>query len=303
MQLDPAAWRNLEITQTLRAKEKRGSLLWVLDHTKTAMGGRLLHSWLEKPLLNPAAIQKRLNAVEELTQQTVRREELILALRPVTDFERLMARIVTGSANCRDLVALAGGCRALPEVLQQLEGVNAALLQQLAQALDPLTDLCQRIDRAIVDDPPFSLREGGMIRPGYSEEVDQLRDIMSGGTGTLTAIEAREKEKTGIRNLRVGYNRVFGYYIEVSKGLYRSGPGDVYPQADPGQLRALHHPGAQGAGKYDSLPPRTASCALEYKIFTELRQYLADQAARVQADSARRWPQLDVAQCALPRWQ
>ena len=193
MQLDPAAWRNLEITQTLRAKEKRGSLLWVLDHTKTAMGGRLLHSWLEKPLLNPAAIQKRLNAVEELTQQTVRREELILALRPVTDFERLMARIVTGSANCRDLVALAGGCRALPEVLQQLEGVNAALLQQLAQALDPLTDLCQRIDRAIVDDPPFSLREGGMIRPGYSEEVDQLRDIMSGGTGTLTAIEAREQ--------------------------------------------------------------------------------------------------------------
>ena len=160
----------------------------------------------EKPLLNPAAIQKRLNAVEELTQQTVRREELILALRPVTDFERLMARIVTGSANCRDLVALAGGCRALPEVLQQLEGVNATLLLQLAPALDPLTDLCQRIDRAIVDDPPFSLREGGMIRPGYSEEVDQLRDIMSGGTGTLTAIEAREKEKTGIRNRRVGYN-------------------------------------------------------------------------------------------------
>ena len=295
MQLDPAAWRNLEITQTLRAKEKRGSLLWVLDHTKTAMGGRLLHSWLEKPLLNPAAIQKRLNAVEELTQQTVRREELILALRPVTDFERLMARIVTGSANCRDLVALAGGCRALPEVLQQLEGVNAALLQQLAQALDPLTDLCQRIDRAIVDDPPFSLREGGMIRPGYSEEVDQLRDIMSGGTGTLTAIEAREKEKTGIRNLRVGYNRVFGYYIEVSKGQTDLVP-ETYIRKQTlvnceryitQELKDLEN---------TILSAKDRICALEYNIFTELRQYLADQAARVQA-TAQAVAQLDVLSC------
>ena len=295
MQLDPAAWRNLEITQTLRAKEKRGSLLWVLDHTKTAMGGRLLHSWLEKPLLNPAAIQKRLNAVEELTQQTVRREELILALRPVTDFERLMARIVTGSANCRDLVALAGGCRALPEVLQQLEGVNAALLQQLAQALDPLTDLCQRIDRAIVDDPPFSLREGGMIRPGYSEEVDQLRDIMSGGTGTLTAIEAREKEKTGIRNLRVGYNRVFGYYIEVSKGQTDLVP-ETYIRKQTlvnceryitQELKDLEN---------TILSAKDRICALEYSIFTELRQYLADQAARVQA-TAQAVAQLDVLSC------
>ena len=295
MQLDPAAWRNLEITQTLRAKEKRGSLLWVLDHTKTAMGGRLLHSWLEKPLLNPAAIQKRLNAVEELTQQTVRREELILALRPVTDFERLMARIVTGSANCRDLVALAGGCRALPEVLQQLEGVNATLLQQLAQALDPLTDLCQRIDRAIVDDPPFSLREGGMIRPGYSEEVDQLRDIMSGGTGTLTAIEAREKEKTGIRNLRVGYNRVFGYYIEVSKGQTDLVP-ETYIRKQTlvnceryitQELKDLEN---------TILSAKDRICALEYSIFTELRQYLADQAARVQA-TAQAVAQLDVLSC------
>ena len=295
MQLDPAAWRNLEITQTLRAKEKRGSLLWVLDHTKTAMGGRLLHSWLEKPLLNPAAIQKRLNAVEELIQQTVRREELILALRPVTDFERLMARIVTGSANCRDLVALAGGCRALPEVLQQLEGVNAALLQQLAQALDPLTDLCQRIDRAIVDDPPFSLREGGMIRPGYSEEVDQLRDIMSGGTGTLTAIEAREKEKTGIRNLRVGYNRVFGYYIEVSKGQTDLVP-ETYIRKQTlvnceryitQELKDLEN---------TILSAKDRICALEYNIFTELRQYLADQAARVQA-TAQAVAQLDVLSC------
>ena len=170
----------------------------------------------------------------------------------------------------------------LPERQQQLEGVNATLLQQLAQALDPLTDLCQRIDRAIVDDPPFSLREGGMIRPGYSEEVDQLRDIMSGGTGTLTAIEAREKEKTGIRNLRVGYNRVFGYYIEVSKGQTDLVP-ETYIRKQTlvnceryitQELKDLEN---------TILSAKDRICALEYSIFTELRQYLADQASRVKS--------------------
>lgn len=295
MQLDPAAWRNLEITQTLRAKEKRGSLLWVLDHTKTAMGGRMLHSWLEKPLLNPGTIQKRLNAVEELTQQTIEREELILNLRSVTDLERLMARIVTGAANCRDLVALAGGCRILPQLLQQLEALHAPLLQTLAQSMDPLCDICQLIDRAIVDEPPFSLREGGMIRPGYSEKIDQLRDIMSGGTGTLSAIEAREKERTGIRNLRVGYNRVFGYYIEVSKGQTELVPGDyIRKQTLVNGERYI----TQELKELENtiLTARDQICALEYDIFTQLRQHLAEQAARVQA-TAQAVAQVDVLAC------
>ena len=217
MQLDLAARRNLELTETMRGKEKRGSLLWVLDKTKTAMGGRLLRAWMERPLLSPAQIMRRLTAVEELVKKTIDREELLLSLREITDFERAMTRIMTGTASCRDLAALAQGASTLPEIKQRLSGMRAPSLQSIYEQLDTLADLKEQIDRTIVDDPPFLLREGGLIRDGANKELDELRAVQSGGKGMLTQIEAREKETTGIRNLRVGYNRVFGYYIEVAK--------------------------------------------------------------------------------------
>ena len=218
MELDLSARRNLELTETMRAGEKRGSLLWVLDHTKTAMGSRMLRSWLEKPLLSPKRINARLDAVEELTKNSIGRDELVHMLQDVSDYERVTARIVTGAANCRDLVSLGNGCEPLPELRAAIGGLHASLFGVLLDELDDLSDLRDEIRNAIVDEPPFSVREGGMIRDGYSEELDQLRDIVSGGKGTLARIEAEEREKTGIKTLRVGYNRVFGYYIEVSKG-------------------------------------------------------------------------------------
>ena len=225
MELDLDARRNLELTESMRSKEKKGSLLWVLDKTQTAMGGRMIRSWLEKPLLDPAEIGRRHSAVEELVASPISRGELIEALKDVTDFERVMARIVTGTVNCRDLLGLARGLRALPEVKSQLEHMEAPMLRKLADAIDPLTDCADYIENTIVDDPPLAVREGGIIRKGANAEADKLRDIMEGGTGTIAAIEAAEKEATGIRTLKVGYNRVFGYYIEVSKSFMDQVPG------------------------------------------------------------------------------
>ena len=207
IELDLDARRNLELTESMRAKEKKGTLLWVLDKTQTAMGGRMIRSWLEKPLLDPAEIGRRHSAVEELVGDPIGRGELTNALKDVTDFERVMARVVTGTVNCRDLLGLARGLRALPEVKAQLAQADAPLLKKLAKSIDPLTDCADYIENTIVDDPPLTIREGGIIRKGASEEADRLRDIMEGGTGTIAAIEAAEKEATGIRTLKVGYNR------------------------------------------------------------------------------------------------
>ncbi len=280
MELDLTARRNLELTETMRAKEKRGSLLGVLDRTKTAMGARMLRSWLEKPLLQPAAIERRLAAVAELVEKTVSREELILMLKEVSDLERSMGRIVTGTANCRDLVSLAAGCTRLPELRQAISQLEAPLWQELSAMLDPLEDLKALIDRAIVDEPPFTVREGGMIRPGYHEEVDRLHEIMSGGKGMLTGIETAEKEKTGIRNLRIGYNRVFGYYIEVSKSFVDQVP-DTYIRKQT--LANCERYITQELKELENtiLTAKDRIVALEFQLFSELRQSIANQSARV----------------------
>ncbi len=285
MDLDLTARRNLELTQTMRAGEKRGSLLWVLDKTKTAMGSRLLRSWLEKPLLNPQQINKRLEAVAELVDNTVAREELILRLREVSDLERVMARIVTAACNCRDFRQLSNGAAPLPEIKASLSLRQSSLWQILYEQLDDLQDLKAEIDRTIVDDPPFTVREGGMIRHGCSEELDRLHRIMSGGKGTLTEIEAKEKEKTGIKNLRVGYNRVFGYYIEVAKGQVSLVP-DTYirKQTLANGERYITQELKELEDTILNAKDRIAS--LEYEIFSSLRQRLADQAQRVQATAA-----------------
>ena len=206
MELDLTARRNLELTETLRSKEKKGSLLWVLDKTKTAMGHRLIRTWLERPLLSPVQINRRLGAVGELVDDSIGREEIILCLKEVTDLERLIGRIVYGTAGGRDLVALAKGLEKLPDLQGLLAGYSSSLLTSLRQELDGLPDLCQTIFSALVDEPPFSVREGGLIRTGWNADVDHLRDLMTNGKDMVAAIEAREKERTGIKSLKVRFN-------------------------------------------------------------------------------------------------
>ena len=281
MELDLDARRNLELTETMRSKEKKGTLLWVLDKTHTAMGGRLLRSWLEKPLLDPVEITRRHAAVEDLVDNVILRGELEEALREVTDLERVMTRIVTGTVNCRDLLGLARGFRALPEVKRQLQGCGAPLLQRLEQAIDPLADCADLIESTIVDDPPLTVREGGIIRKGADAEADRLRDIMEGGSGTIAAIEASEREKTGIRTLKVGFNRVFGYYIEVSKSFMDQVP-ETYIRKQT--LANCERYITQELKELENqvLTAKDRLTALEYQIFTRLREHLAQQAARVQ---------------------
>ena len=281
MELDLDARRNLELTETMRSKEKKGTLLWVLDKTHTAMGGRMLRSWLEKPLLDPVEITRRHGAVEDLVDSVIIRGELEQALRDVTDLERVQTRIVTGTVNCRDLLGLARGFRALPEVKRQLQKCESPLLRKLEQAIDPLTDCADLIENTIVDEPPLTVREGGIIRKGANAEADRLRDIMEGGSGTIAAIEASEREKTGIRTLKVGFNRVFGYYIEVSKSFMDQVPANyVRKQTLANCERYI----TQELKELENqvLTAKDRLTALEYQIFTQLREHLAQQAARVQ---------------------
>ena len=285
MELDMDARRNLELTETLRSKDKKGTLLWVLDKTHTAMGGRMLRSWLEKPLLDPAEIIRRHGAVEELVGNVIIRGELEEALKDVTDLERVTTRIVTGTVNCRDLLGLARGFRALPQVKAQLSKCDSPLLQKLEQAMDSLTDCADLIENTIVDEPPLTIREGGIIRKGADEEADRLRDIMEGGGGAIAAIEASEREKTGIRTLKVGFNRVFGYYIEVSKSFMNQVP-DSYIRKQT--LANCERYITQELKELENqvLTAKDRLTALEYQIFIRLREHLAQQAARVQQTAA-----------------
>ena len=285
MELDLDARRNLELTQTMRSKEKKGTLLWVLDRTRTAMGGRMIRSWLEKPLLDPVEITRRHAAVEELVDNILIRGELEAALSDVTDLERVMTRIVTGTVNCRDLLGLARGLRALPAVKAQLSKTESPLLRKLEASIESLSDCADLIENTIVEEPPLTVREGGIIRKGADPEADRLRDIMEGGSGTIAAIEASEREKTGIRTLKVGFNRVFGYYIEVSKSFMDQVPAHyVRKQTLANCERYI----TQELKELENqvLTAKDRLTALEYQIFTRLREHLAAQAARVQLSAA-----------------
>ena len=285
MLLDSSTRRNLELTETLRGKEKKGSLLWVLDKTRTAMGARLLRSWLERPLLSVSAIARRNDAVAALVKHTVQREELILALTGIGDMERLMGRIVYGSAGGRDMVSLKNAMDHLPAIRQQLAAFEGGHLRELGARLDPLEDLAEVIGKTLQDDPPFSVREGEFIRDGFDPEVDRLRGILHGGKGIIASMEAAEKEKTGIRTLKIGYNKVFGYYIEVSNSFKELVPetyirkqtlvnGERYITQE---LKDLEH---------DILSASDRDAALEYELFTRLRQTLCDAVTRVQGAAA-----------------
>ena len=280
MELDLAARRNLELTETLRSKEKKGSLLWVLDKTKTPMGGRMLRSWLERPLLSVTAITRRSGAVGQLVDHTMTREELALALTGIGDMERLVGRIVYGTAGGRDVVSLKNAMARLPHVKELLSAFDRGRLGELAQ-LDPLEDLTDLIGCTLCDDPPFSVREGEFIRDGFDPEVDRLRGILHGGKSFLAQMEAEEKEKTGIRTLKIGYNKVFGYYIEVSNS-FRDQVPDHYIRKQTlvngeryitQELKDLEH---------DVLTAKDRDAALEYELFSSLRAKLAASVTRVQ---------------------
>ena len=224
--LDYTAVRNLELCETMRSKSKKGSLLWVLDKTKTAMGKRMLRSWIEQPLLSFLDINERLNATEELVDNTVMRGELMEYMNGIRDLERLLTRVVYKTANAKDLNTIADTCERLPYIKAALGGANSKLLVRLHDSLDVMDDVCTLVRSAIVDEPPAIVREGGMFRQGFNEELDQLIYIIKNGTGVVSEIETREKERTGIKNLRVRFNRVFGYYIEVTNSFKELVPED-----------------------------------------------------------------------------
>lgn len=292
MKLDLNARRNLELLETMRNKEKRGSLLWVLDKTKTAMGKRLIRSWIEQPLLSPARISRRLNAVEELCKDAIFRGTLSEELEGIHDLERLMSRIVYGSANGRELRSLASAAEKLPRIKKMLSDVHSDMLCDICREIDPLEDIQALIDRAIVEEPPFSIREGGMIKPGFNEELDSLKNDMTNGHGILAQIEAQEKEKNKIPKLKVGYNRVFGYYIEIPNAYKDMAPDQyIRKQTLTNCERFITPELKELEGRI--LGAHDKSVQLEYHLFDEVRSTVAAQIDRVQK-TAEAIAKLDV---------
>ena len=285
MELDLTARRNLELTETLRGKEKKGSLLWVLDKTKTPMGGRCIRSWLERPLLSVTAISRRNSAVAALVDNLIVREELIAAMTGLGDMERLIGRIVYGTAGGRDMASLRAAIEKLPAVREQIAQLNDRRLGELTEELDTLDDIGARIAETICDEPPFSVREGGFIRDGYHEEVDRLRHILKGGKGIMAEMEAREKERTGIRTLKIGYNKVFGYYIEVSNSFKEMVPETyIRKQTLVNGERFITQELKELENQILTASDRVV--ALEYELFTQLKEEISAQAQRIQKTAA-----------------
>ena len=296
MELDWTTRRNLELTESLRSGEKRGSLLWVLDKTKTPMGGRMLRAWIERPLLSAVAIKRRLTAVQELFSDNVARGELMLALRNISDMQRLVGRTVYGTAGGRDLRSLANCAAVLPELCRLLDGFESMEIKDI-RAMDVLEDIRFDIDRAICDDPPFSVREGGILRPGYSEELDRLRNIRDNGAQMVRELEERERQRTGIKKLKVGYNRVFGYYIDIPKSAGTENVPEDYIRKQT--LVSNERYFTQELKELEStlLTSRDRINELEFKFFDELRRSVADRVDRIKA-SAEAVARLDVL-CSL----
>lgn len=281
MNLDYNTQRNLELTATMLNKEKRGSLLWVLDKTKSAMGKRLIRSWLEHPLLNVSAINNRQSAVEELVNNNMLRLDIMDALSGIFDIERLMTRIVYGSANGRELRSLAAALQKLPQLSELVADCSAKYLKKVYKEIDLLEDIYNLIDSAIVEEPPFSVREGGMIKKGYNPDLDILLTDMNDSKGILARIEAEQREKTGIPKLRVGYNKVFGYYIEVTNS-YKDLVPETYirKQTLTNCERYITQDLKNIEGRI--LGAKDRSVAMEYTLFDEVRKTVANNLERIQ---------------------
>ena len=281
MRLDYNTQRNLELTQTMLSKTKRGSLLWVIDKTKTAMGKRLIRSWLDHPLMNISKINNRQSAVEELVNDTVLRLELTATLSGIYDIERIMTKIVYGSANARDLRSLCSAITDLPQISDLISGCQSSYMRMIYKDLDLLDDIHSLIDSAIVDDPPFSVREGGMIREGYNEELDIVNSDMNNSKDILSQIEAHEREKTGIPKLKIGYNRVYGYFLEVTN-FYKNLVPDTYirKQTLTGSERYITPDLKDLESRI--LGAKDRAIAMEYTLFETIRTTVSDNLERIQ---------------------
>lgn len=292
MVLDSSTRRNLELVETLREKQKRGSLLWVLDKTKTAMGARMLRKYVEQPLIEKDAIIKRLDAVEELKNNAISREEIREYLGPVYDLERLVGKITYHSANPRDLIAFQSSLSMLPPIKYILEEMQSEFLEEVYEEMDTLEELCSLVGEAITEEPPLAMKEGGIIKEGYNEEVDRLRKAKSDGKTWLADLESKEREKTGIKNLKIRFNKVFGYYLEVTNSFKNLVP-DYYTRkqtlanAERYIIPELKELEDTILGAEDKL------CALEYELYCEVRDRIADELLRIQA-TAKAIAKLDV---------
>ena len=292
MVIDSSSRRNLELVETLREKQKRGSLLWVLDKTKTAMGARMLRSFVEQPLIDADAINERLDAVTELNMQAMLREEIREYLNPVYDLERLVSRISYRSANPRDLLAFKMSLEMIPHIKNLLANFTSPLLVRINEQMDGLEDLYRLLEASITEDPPLAVKEGGIIREGYNEQVDTYRNSKTQGKSWLAQLEAEEKEKTGIRNLKIKYNKVFGYYLEVTNSFKNLVPEyytrkQTLTNAERYITPKLKELEDMILGAEDKL------FALEYDLFCQVREELAAQIPRIQ-ETAKAIAQLDV---------
>ena len=292
MIIDSATNRNLELIETLREKQKKGSLLWVLDKTKTAMGARLMRNWIEQPLIEKKKITARQDAVEELYNDMITREEIREYLNAVYDLERLVTRISYRTANPRDLIAFKTSLGMIPPVKQLLSQAKSAELKEIDERMDCLEDIYDLIEKSIQDEPPIMIREGGMIKEGYNEDVDKFRLSRTEGKTWLAELEAREKEKTGIKNLRVRYNKVFGYYLEVTNSYKELVPADWTRKQTLANAERYITPELKELedmilGAEDKL------AALEYDLYCEVRDSIGEQVVRIQ-ETAKAIAHLDV---------
>jgi DNA mismatch repair protein MutS len=280
MAIDAASRRNLEITETLREKARKGSLLWVLDRTQTSMGGRLLRKWIEQPLIDVEAIRERHGAVAELKEKFMLRSELRELLSGVYDIERLTAKAVLGSMNARDMVSLRQSLSQIPYIKSLLSGCESSLSGKIYEGLDELAEICQLITEAIDDDPPILITGGGIIKAGFNGEVDKCRYVAQNGKDWLTELEQKERELTGIKNLKIGYNKVFGYYIEVSKSNLGLVPERyIRKQTLTNNERYITE---ELKSMEDSiLGSEDRLVKLEYELFVKLRETVASQVTRL----------------------
>ncbi len=286
MSLDINARRSLELTERMRDKSKRGTLIWVLDKTNTSMGGRLLRRWINDPLLDVKEINERLEAVEELKNNIMFRGDIVDSLRKVYDMERLAGKISYGNANGRDLISLKNSLENLPTLKSVLSNATSPLLKRMYEKLDVLEDMYKLIDQSIVDEPPISVKEGGLIKPGFNKEIDEYKLASTEGKNWIVQLEAKERELTGIKNLKVGYTKVFGYYIEVTKSFIKDVPTDRYirKQTLTGAERYITEELKSMEDRILGAEEKVVS--MEYEIFTQIRNEIGRNIERIQTSSS-----------------
>ena len=296
LKIDHHSKRNLELTETIRSKGKNGSLLWLLDETKTAMGCRLLKQWVERPLLSKQAIMERQNVTEALLNHYFQREELREALREVYDLERLSGRVAFGNVNARDLIALKKSLMQIPKIAAILDEIDSDDVRPLIGKLDPCEEVTDLLESALVENPPVSTKEGNMIKDGYNEALDQYRDASKNGKTWIAKLESEEREKTGIKSLKIGFNRVFGYYIEVTKAnLHLLEEGQYDRKQTLANAERFITPELKEKETL-ILEAEEKMIDLEYSIFTEIREHVKEYIPRLQA-LAKAVSELDALQC------